>query len=59
MADEEHLKILRQGVDVWNEWRRKNPELLPKVEVAPNLRARLIHQFFAGVRFFTVRLGAS
>jgi uncharacterized protein YjbI with pentapeptide repeats len=31
MADEEHLKILRQGVDVWNEWRRKNPELLPNL----------------------------
>ena len=29
MADEEQLKILRQGVDAWNEWREKNPELRP------------------------------
>jgi len=27
MADEEHLKILRQGVAAWNEWREKNPDL--------------------------------
>ncbi|WP_414755837.1 pentapeptide repeat-containing protein [Anabaena sp. CCY 9910] len=24
MANEEHLAILRQGVEVWNEWRQKN-----------------------------------
>jgi hypothetical protein len=29
MASEEHLKILQQGVAVWNEWRKKNPELHP------------------------------
>jgi hypothetical protein len=34
MADEEHLKILRQGVDAWNEWRRKNPQLLPDLSRA-------------------------
>jgi len=29
MADEEHLQIIRQGVDIWNEWREKHPELIP------------------------------
>jgi uncharacterized protein YjbI with pentapeptide repeats len=29
MADEEHLKIIRQGVDAWNDWREKNPKLYP------------------------------
>jgi uncharacterized protein YjbI with pentapeptide repeats len=33
MADEEHLQIIRQGVDVWNEWREKHPEV-----VQPDLR---------------------
>jgi uncharacterized protein YjbI with pentapeptide repeats len=28
MASEEQLKIIRQGADVWNDWRDKRPELL-------------------------------
>ena len=26
MANPEHFEILKQGVDVWNRWREKNPE---------------------------------
>ncbi len=26
MANEEQLAILKQGVDVWNQWRKKNPD---------------------------------
>lgn len=29
MANEEHLKILRQGVEVWNNWRKKHPRIKP------------------------------
>ena len=29
MADQEHLNILMQGVDVWNEWRIEHPEVRP------------------------------
>jgi DnaJ-domain-containing protein 1 len=29
MADEEHLAILKKGVEVWNEWRRENPDIIP------------------------------
>ena len=36
-APSEHLKIIRQGVDAWNEWRQKNPELKPDLHGA-NLR---------------------
>jgi hypothetical protein len=34
MANEEHLAILRQGVDVWNKWRKKNPEIIPDLSEA-------------------------
>ncbi len=29
MANEEHFKILRQNVVVWNAWRKKNPAVIP------------------------------
>ncbi|HEV7905879.1 MAG TPA: toll/interleukin-1 receptor domain-containing protein [Pyrinomonadaceae bacterium] len=29
MANEEHLRILKQGVDTWNKWRQSNPEINP------------------------------
>jgi len=29
MADKEQLAILKQGVNVWNEWRKKNPGVKP------------------------------
>ena len=38
MVNKKHLQIIRQGVDAWNEWRRKNPEL------RPNLRGADLHE---------------
>lgn len=32
MANPEHLKILEQGVEVWNRWRDDNPFLLPDLQ---------------------------
>jgi hypothetical protein len=32
MANEDHLRILQQGVKVWNEWRDKNLEIVPDLE---------------------------
>src|SRR4051794_9065292 len=37
MANEEHLAILRQGVEVWNGWREENPDVRPDLSDA-NLR---------------------
>jgi uncharacterized protein YjbI with pentapeptide repeats len=29
MANEEHLKILKQGAEAWNRWRKENPDIKP------------------------------
>lgn len=29
MANPDHLDILKQGVDMWNEWRKQHPEIQP------------------------------
>jgi hypothetical protein len=42
MADEEHLRILKQGVEVWNEWRIMNPDIRPDLSEA-NLSQRGFH----------------
>jgi len=34
MAIEEHLALLRKGVDCWNAWRRENPDVIPNLEEA-------------------------
>jgi len=34
MANEEHLTILKQGVEVWNKWREKNIEIIPNLSQA-------------------------
>lgn len=37
MANPEHVEILKQGVEVWNAWRRENPTVTPDLRDA-NLR---------------------
>lgn len=29
MANEQHLEILKKGVEAWNQWRKQNPEIQP------------------------------
>ena len=41
MANPEHLEILKQGVEVWNEWREKNPYFFPDLSRAYLLEANL------------------
>ena len=47
MAAEEHLQIIRQGVDARNEWRKKNPnpELKPEPQRGRPPQAVLILAF--------------
>jgi hypothetical protein len=41
VADPEHLALLRQGVDVWNAWRAKEPSIPPNLREADLSRANL------------------
>ncbi|BCS87363.1 pentapeptide repeat-containing protein [Pseudodesulfovibrio sediminis] len=34
MANSEHLKILKQGIEVWNQWREDNPKVTPDFQGA-------------------------
>jgi hypothetical protein len=58
MANGEHLEILKQGVEQWNEWRREHPDVAPdlsegdlagaKLVVANLIRARLFRANLSG-----------
>lgn len=54
MADEEHLAILKQGVEVWNEWRRKNPGIQPDLR-----ELNLSRIFLFGINFSKANLMGS
>jgi uncharacterized protein YjbI with pentapeptide repeats len=41
MANPEHLDLLRQGVNAWNEWRAKGPSVIPDLQKADLHRANL------------------
>ena len=50
MANQEHLGILHQGVDVWNNWREQHP-------TRPDLiKAELIFDHLMGVNFIGANL---
>jgi hypothetical protein len=34
MADQEQLDILKQGVEIWNQWRREHPSMVPNLSFA-------------------------
>jgi uncharacterized protein YjbI with pentapeptide repeats len=49
MANQEHLYILNQGVEVWNRWRQGNPEIQPDLRKAPLRGANLNFAHFHSV----------
>lgn len=61
MANKEHLEMLKQGVQVWNEWREENPEISPDLRNGQcsymNLRgADLSRADFRGTDLFRTNL---
>ncbi|MHC5863033.1 pentapeptide repeat-containing protein [Nostoc sp.] len=42
MANEEHLAILKEGVEIWNEWRQSNLNIIPDLSQANLSRIELV-----------------
>jgi uncharacterized protein YjbI with pentapeptide repeats len=49
MANEEHLALLRRGVEAWNEWKAKNPEIRPNLSFATGKRITISGAKLSGV----------
>jgi hypothetical protein len=43
MANKKHLRILKQGVEAWNEWRRQHPRAIPDLRVV-GIRLRELNE---------------
>jgi uncharacterized protein YjbI with pentapeptide repeats len=61
MANQEQLAILKQGVEVWNRWRAKHPNVRIDLYEAQFIEADLTgadlsHAFLSGSNFFTSNL---
>ena len=57
MANEEHLKILKRGVEAWNKWRAKNPIIKVDLSGADLLREALYGANFGGANLSGISLG--
>jgi uncharacterized protein YjbI with pentapeptide repeats len=56
MANQEHLDILAEGVEAWNEWRKKNPDVRPDLIGAHLSNANLRDADFGGANLSGARL---
>jgi uncharacterized protein YjbI with pentapeptide repeats len=56
MASEEHLAILEKGVQAWNEWREKNPEIKPDFRWVNLTRKHLAGANLAQAHFVFAKL---
>ena len=59
MANKEHLKILKQGVEIWNKWREENPDIKPKLIKAELFDINLSKADLSGADFSGAELGGA
>jgi len=57
MANPEHLKILKQGVEVWNKWRKENPDIKPNLIKADLFDINLSEADLSGADISGAELG--
>src|SRR5208337_2243291 len=51
MANREHLAKLKEGVGVWNDWRRANPKIAPDLSEAELVEENLSEADLRGTNF--------
>src|SRR6266550_7219776 len=56
MADQEQLDILKQGVEIWNQWRREHPSMVPDLSFADPTEVDLDDADLSGVDFSDANL---
>jgi hypothetical protein len=56
MANPEHVKILKQGVETWNKWRKENPDNSPNLKKADLSLAELKKIDFSGANLNSANL---
>jgi hypothetical protein len=56
VANDEHLAILRQGVEAWNEWRERNADRLPDLISARLVRRNLADANLSGANLIRAQL---
>jgi len=59
MANQEHLDILKQGVDVWNAWRKQHREIRPDLSEVDLSEADLSKFNFQFTSFFITNLSGN
>jgi uncharacterized protein YjbI with pentapeptide repeats len=56
LVDENHLAILKKGVEAWNEWRQENPSIKPNLCFADLIRTNLIGANLGGANLSGTKL---
>jgi uncharacterized protein YjbI with pentapeptide repeats len=59
IANTEHIQVLKKGVEEWNEWREKYPEIRPDLNLAPLNDAQLAGANLSGASLCAVNLSGN
>ena len=59
MANDEHVAMLKQGVDAWNAWRVENPDMRPDLSKADLSGANLVKASLFQARLYDAKLGGA
>ncbi len=59
MADTEHLKILKKGVEKWNAWRQANPDVVPELDGVSLIKADLFQVNLSGANLSSANLSGA